>query len=87
MDVKTTFLNRNLDEEVYMNQPEGFCDDTNSHLFCKLNKSIYGLKHTSQQRYIKSHNIIISYGLLKTLLINVYTLRLVGANISFLSYM
>jgi len=85
--VKTTFLNRNLDEEVYMNQPEGFCDDTNSYLFCKLKKSIYGLKHTSQQWYIKSHNIIISYGLLKTLLINVYILRLVGANISFLSYM
>ena len=44
MDVKTIFLNKNLDEEVYMNQPEGFCDYTNSHLFCKLKKSINRLK-------------------------------------------
>jgi hypothetical protein len=30
MDVKTTFLNRNLDEDVYMIQPEGFIDPTNA---------------------------------------------------------
>ena len=31
-----------------MNQLEGFCDDTNGHLFCKLKKSINRLKQASQ---------------------------------------
>jgi hypothetical protein len=38
MNMKTTFTNRNLNEEVCINQCEGFCDNTNSHLFCKLKK-------------------------------------------------
>jgi hypothetical protein len=44
MDVKTSFQNGNFSEKVYMNKPEDFFDDTNSHLFCKLKKSIYELK-------------------------------------------
>ena len=44
MDVKTTFLNGNLKEEVYMKQPEGFSYSEGEHLVCKLNKSIYELK-------------------------------------------
>ena len=40
MDVKTTFLNGNLTEEVYMTQPEGFTSK-DSNKVCKLQKSIY----------------------------------------------
>ena len=47
MDVKITFQNANLDDEVYMNHPKGFCDDINNYLFCKLKKFIYGLKQAS----------------------------------------
>ncbi|GJS93947.1 zinc finger, CCHC-type containing protein [Tanacetum coccineum] len=44
MDVKTTFLNGDLDEEVYMKQPERFVMPGNEHNVCKLVKSLYGLK-------------------------------------------
>ena len=62
MDVKTAFLNGNLDEEIYMEQPEGFAKKGIEHLACKLKKSIYGLKQASRQWYIKFNDIITSFG-------------------------
>ena len=44
MDVKTAFLNGNLNEEIYMMQPEDFIAKNQEHMVCKLKRSIYGLK-------------------------------------------
>jgi hypothetical protein len=44
MDVKSAFLNGDLSEEVYMEQPEGFKLSDNPGLVCKLKKYLYGLK-------------------------------------------
>ena len=44
MDVKTTFLNGDLDEEIYMEQPEGFIVPGQEKKVCWLVKSLYGLK-------------------------------------------
>ncbi|GJT58794.1 retrotransposon protein, putative, ty1-copia subclass [Tanacetum coccineum] len=48
MDVKTTFLNGYLDEDIYMVQPEGFVDPKHPRKVCKLQRSIYGLKQASR---------------------------------------
>ena len=44
MDVRTTFLNGDLVEDVYMSQPIDFEEVSKEHMLCKLKKSIYGVK-------------------------------------------
>ena len=44
MDVKIVFLNEDLGEEIYMDQPEGFVEPGQESKVCKLVKSLYGLK-------------------------------------------
>ena len=61
MDVKTAFLNGDLNEEVYMMQPEGFEANDSGTLVCRLKKSIYGLKQDSRQWYLKFHSVVTSY--------------------------
>ena len=62
MDVKTVFLNDNLDEEIYMSQPKGFIKKDQEQKVCRLLKSIYGLKQASRSWNIRIDETIKSFG-------------------------
>ena len=51
MDVKSGFLNGELEEEVYIEQPEGFQLSENTDYVCKLKKALYGLKQAPREWY------------------------------------
>jgi len=61
MDVKTAFLNDDLKEEIYMDQPEGFIAKGQENKVCKLVKSLYGLKQAPKQWHQKFNKIIAQF--------------------------
>ena len=84
MDVKIAFLNGDLDEDVYMEQPTGFTEVGKEHLVCKLNKSIYGLKQASRQWYLKFDRIITQNGFKENTVDKCIYLRVNGSSYIFL---
>ena len=53
MDVKSTFLNGELEEEVYIEQPEGCPLRDDKDIVCKLRKALYGLKQAPRTQYAR----------------------------------
>ena len=62
MDVKTVFLNGELEEEIYIEQPEGFVVPGKEKKVCKLTKSLYGLKQAPKQWHAKFDQTMLSNG-------------------------
>ena len=62
MDVKTAFSNGELDEEIYIEQPESFSAPGQRKKVYKLVKSLYGLKQSPKQWHEKFDNIMMSHG-------------------------
>ena len=62
MDVKTAFLHGDLDEEIYMEQPDGFVIDGQEGKVCKLLKSLYGLKQAPKQWHEKFERTLTDDG-------------------------
>jgi hypothetical protein len=66
MDVKTAFLHGDLEEEIYMEQPEGFRVKGKEDYVCRLKKSLYGLKQAPRQWYKKFESVMQEQGYRKT---------------------
>ena len=62
MDVNTTFLNGELDEEIYMEQPDGFVVKGQESKVCKLLKSLYGVKQALKEWHEKFDTTLTSAG-------------------------
>jgi hypothetical protein len=66
MDVKLVFLNSLLDEEIYMEQPEGFAVPGQEHKVCLLKKAIYSLKQALRTWNTLFHTVLIGLGFTHT---------------------
>src|SRR3954463_8605162 len=66
MDVKTVFLNGDIEEELYMVQPKGFVDPKYANKVCKLQRSIYVLKQASQSWNQHFDKVIKNFGFIQT---------------------
>ncbi|GJY02990.1 retrovirus-related pol polyprotein from transposon TNT 1-94 [Tanacetum coccineum] len=65
MNIKTTFLNRRLKEEVYVSQPDGFVDPEHPDKVYILKKELYGLKQALRAWYDELSNFLVSKGFTK----------------------
>jgi len=66
MDVKTTFLNCMIEEEVYIEQPQGLEVKGRVNHVCKLKKDIYGLKQAPRAWYGRIDSFLTSLGFTKS---------------------
>lgn len=62
VDVKTAFLNGELEENIYMKQPKGYINEDHPNHVYKLNKSIYGLKQAARSWFKKAREVLNSIG-------------------------
>ncbi|GJV04792.1 retrotransposon protein, putative, ty1-copia subclass [Tanacetum coccineum] len=84
MDVKTTFLNGHLSEEVYMVQPKGFVNPKYLNRVCNLKRSIYGLKQASRQWNKRFDDEIKKFGFTQNCDEPCVYLKASGTNVTFL---
>lgn len=61
LDVKTAFLHGELEEDIYMEQPEGFITSGKEDCVCLLKKSLYGLKQSPRQWYKRFDSFMTSH--------------------------
>jgi hypothetical protein len=65
MDVKSTFLNGELEEEVYIEKPEGFQLSENADYVCKLKKALYNLKQAPRAWYSRLDKYLQQVGFIE----------------------
>lgn len=65
LNVKSSFLNGEIEEEVYVAQPEGFVEKGKEHLVYKLVKALYGLHQAPRAWYAKLSKSLVEFGFVK----------------------
>ena len=60
--MKTAFLHRELEKDIYMDQPEGFIVPGKEKFVCKLKRSLYGLKQSPRQWNKRFDSFMLSHG-------------------------
>jgi hypothetical protein len=66
MDVKTTFLNGEIEEEVYIEQLDGFVIHEKESHVCRLKKALYGLKQAPRAWYVRINRHLMNLGFSKS---------------------
>eukprot|EP00253_Pinus_taeda_P004652 PITA_04652 len=81
LDVKKAFLHGDLEEEIYMQQPQGYEVKGKEKLVCRLKKSLYGLKQAPSQWYLKFDKFMSEQGnkCAQKKLANSFTMKDLGA--------
>ena len=87
MDVKLAFLNWNLEEEVYVEQPPGFVIPGSESKVCRLRKALYGLKQAPRAWYQRIDSFFTGIGLKRTHLMQICIAFARRSNRWSLSYM
>ena len=67
MDVKTTFLNGDLNEVVYIQQPKGFIHKETQNLVCLLSKSIYDLRQSPRMWNENISSFLLKLGFIRSI--------------------
>ncbi|KAL3700258.1 hypothetical protein R1sor_018280 [Riccia sorocarpa] len=87
LDVKTAFLNGELEQPVYMQQPDGYIVKGKEHLVCKLQRALYGLRQAPRAWYTKVDAFLRSTGLQRSSADhNLYSLHEAGQTVLVLLY-
>ena len=66
LDVKSAFLNGEVEEELYVKQPEGFLIEGREQWVLRLRKALHGLKQAPRAWYFKLHKCLLLLGLIKS---------------------
>ena len=84
MDVRKSFLNGDLVEDVYMSQPVDFEEVGKENMVCKLQKSIYGLKQAFRQLYLKFDEAVTANGFKENIVDQCIYMKVSGSKYIFL---
>jgi hypothetical protein len=75
MDVKTTFLNGKIEQEVFVEQPDGCVMHNKGTHVCKLRKALYGLKKAPEFGMTGLMDFLKAWALIKVMLMQICTSR------------